>query len=244
MFGRLLAGFFFIWKLFALTDFIFYLYIGDFEILGVETLRREFSGGKFGTWVAWIFRLDSFLLKWCPNMPGDGARDFPPSIIFGKSWSKLKVRFSHSKLVKILDFPKLGQRLPGTSPTVSVHWKVVGCRCFDVWEWLDCFVGHFEPPSSLFMRLSMLSMAILSFLVENTGSEASRSFPDHFSWLKICLKHFQMMFGRLLGGFFFIWNLFALTTFICYVYMGDFEILRAETLRPKVRWFQRVTFAA
>ena len=74
----------------------------------------------------------------------------------------------------------MGQRLPGTSPTVSVHSKVVGCRCFDVWEWLDCFVGHFEPPSPLFMRLSMLSMAILTFLVETTGSEASGRSSGHF----------------------------------------------------------------
>ena len=73
-------------KLFALTTFICYVYIGDFEILGVETLRREFSGEKFGTWVAWIFRLGSLLLKCCPNMPWDGAKEFPLSINF---WKKL-----------------------------------------------------------------------------------------------------------------------------------------------------------
>ena len=66
--------------------FICFVYMGDFEVFWGETLRREFSGEKFGTWVAWKFRPDSLLLKCCPNMPWDGAKEFPLSINF---WKKL-----------------------------------------------------------------------------------------------------------------------------------------------------------
>ena len=92
----------------------------------------------------------------------------------------MKVRFSNSKMVKICHFPKLGQRPPGGARLDFFDWKVLGCRCFDVWEWLDCFFGHSDAPSPLFMRLSMLSMAILRFLVETTGSEASGRSSGHF----------------------------------------------------------------
>ena len=98
---------------------------------------------------------------------------FGRQLFFEKSGTKLKVPFSNSKMVKIWDSPKLGQRPPGGARLDFFDWKVLGCRCFDVWEWLDCFFGHFEPPSPLLMRLSMLSMAILTFLVETTGPEAS-----------------------------------------------------------------------
>ena len=83
-------------------------------------------------------------------------------------------------MVKICDSPKLGQRPPGGARMDFFDWKVLGCRCFDVWEWLGCFVGHSETPSSVFMNLSMLSMAILRFLVETTGSEASGRSSGHF----------------------------------------------------------------
>ena len=102
---------------------------------------------------------------------------------------------------------------------------------FDVGKGPQLFFPYMETLFFEHFYFLCICMAILTFLAENAGSEASRSFPDHFTWLKICLKHFQMMFGRLLGGFFFIWKLFALTTFICYVYIGDFEILGVETLR-------------
>ena len=101
-------------------------------------------------------------------------------LIFEKSGTTLKVRFSNSKMVKICDSPKLGQRPPGGARLDFFDWKVLGCRCFDVWEWLDCFFGHSETPSSVFMNLSMLSMAILRFLVETTGSEASGRSSGHF----------------------------------------------------------------
>ena len=92
----------------------------------------------------------------------------------------MKVRFSNSKMVQIWDFPKLGQSPPGGARLDFFDWKVLGCRCFDVWEWLDCFFGHSEAPSPLFMNLSMLSMAILRLLVETTGSEASGRSSGHF----------------------------------------------------------------
>ena len=101
-------------------------------------------------------------------------------LIFEKSYRNYKVRFSNSKMVKIWDFPKLGQSPPGGARLDFFDWKVLGCRCFDVWEWLDCFVGHSETPSSVFMNLSMLSMAILRFLVETPGSEASGRSSGHF----------------------------------------------------------------
>ena len=94
-------------------------------------------------------------------------------LFFEKSYRNSKVRFSNSKMVKICDSPKLGQRPPGGARLDFFDWKVLGCRCFDVWEWLDCFFGHSETPSSVFMNLSMPSMAILRFLVETTGSQAS-----------------------------------------------------------------------
>ena len=152
-------------------------------------------------------------------------------VILKKAENILKIRFSHSNLVKILDFRKSIETPPWGSPMVFFGWKPLRCRCFDVYLAFGWFLLDFETPSSVLITFPVISMAILSFLVRNTGSEASRSFPDHFSWLKICLKHSQMVFGRLLAGFFFIWKLFALTTFICYVYIGDFEILGVETLR-------------
>ena len=76
-------------------------------------------------------------------------------------------------MVKIPHFPKLGHRPPGGARLDFFDWKVPGCRCFDVYLVFGCFLVDSETPSSVFMNLSMLSMAILRFLVENTRSEAS-----------------------------------------------------------------------
>ena len=76
-------------------------------------------------------------------------------------------------MVKIWDLPKLGQSPPGGARLDFFDWKVLGCRCFDVYLVFGWFPVDSETPSSVFMNLSMLSMAILRFLVETTGSEAS-----------------------------------------------------------------------
>ena len=154
---------------------------GDFEIWGRLLLAGSYSESELDLELREYSDLALFFLNAPYQCPTIVHSSLVRQLIFKKSGTTLKVRFSNSKLVKICHFPKLGQSPPGGARLDFFDWKVLGCRCFDVWEWLDCFVGHFEPPSPLFMRLSMLSMAILSFLVENTGSEASRSFPDHFT---------------------------------------------------------------
>ena len=160
--------------------FLFMCMYGDFEIFWGVLLGGSCPGSDLDLELREYSDLALSFLNALYQCPITVHSSFGRQSILRKSEKRLKVRFSNSKMVKIRHFPKLGHRPPGGARLDFFDWKVLGCRCFDVWEWLDCFVGHSETPSSVFMNLSMLSMAILTFLVETTGSEASGRSPGHF----------------------------------------------------------------
>ena len=142
---------------------LFMCMYGDFEVLGREHLEGSHSAAELDLELREYSDLALFFLNAPYQCPTIVHSSLVRQLIFEKSGTTLKVRFSNSKLVKICHFPKLGQSPPGGARLDFFDWKVLGCRCFDVWEWLDCFVGHSETPSSVFMNLSMLCMAILRF---------------------------------------------------------------------------------
>ena len=56
------------------------------------------------------------------------------------------VKHRPTNLGKIRDFPKPGQTPLGGSPIDFFDWKLLGCRCFDVWTVFGWFHLDFDTP--------------------------------------------------------------------------------------------------
>ena len=94
MFGRVLSWFLFIWDNFFLVTFhCLYVCMAIWDFLE-GTLRRKLLPGGIRSGVAWIFRPDSFLLKWSPLMPWQPWIEFAPFNDFGKKLEKIESTIS------------------------------------------------------------------------------------------------------------------------------------------------------
>ena len=152
-------------------------------------------------------------------------------MILEKSWKKLKVRFPHSKMAKIWDFLTLGQTPPRETRLDFFGWKLLGCRCFDVWVVFGWFLLDFDTPPpawSTFYRAMHCDSG--HFWGERMGQRPlGGSLPTFVDWKRLwypslwCLEGFWV-------GFWSFETTFFWSPFIVYMYVWRFEIFLRELL--------------